>query len=58
MLWVHRIHQQRNDTKGDTGLFRVFYICGPPGMVDAMVVILKSLNIPEKQIKKEQFVGN
>jgi ferredoxin-NADP reductase len=39
-------------------LDRVFYICGPPGMVDAMVVILKSLNIPEKQIKKEQFVGN
>jgi ferredoxin-NADP reductase len=37
---------------------RVFYICGPPGMVDAMVVILKSLNIPEKQINKEQFVGD
>jgi len=37
---------------------RVFYICGPPGMVDAMVVILKSLNIPEKQIKNEQFVGD
>jgi len=37
---------------------RVFYICGPPGMVDAMVVILKSLNIHEKQIKKEQFVGD
>jgi ferredoxin-NADP reductase len=37
---------------------RAFYICGPPGMVDAMVIILKSLNIPEKQIKKEQFAGN
>ncbi|MCX9084323.1 MAG: hypothetical protein OIN87_05935 [Candidatus Methanoperedens sp.] len=37
---------------------RVFYICGPPGMVDAMVGILKLLNIPETQIKKEQFVGD
>ena len=36
---------------------RVFYICGPPKMVEAMVVLLKDLNIPEKQIKREYFPG-
>ncbi len=36
---------------------RVFYICGPPKMVEAMVVILKDLNIPGKQIKQEYFPG-
>ena len=37
---------------------RVFYICGPPKMVEAMVVILKDSNIPEKQIKQEYFPGS
>lgn len=35
----------------------VFYVCGPQKMVEAMVVILKDLNIPEKQIKQEYFPG-
>ncbi|MCX9012857.1 MAG: FAD-dependent oxidoreductase [Candidatus Methanoperedens sp.] len=36
---------------------RVFYICGPPKMVDAMVSILKEMNIPGEQIKQEYFPG-
>ena len=36
---------------------RVFYICGPSKMVEAMVEILKNLKIPEKQIKHEYFPG-
>jgi ferredoxin-NADP reductase len=36
---------------------RVFYICGPSKMVEAMVEILKNLKIPEKQIKQEYFPG-
>jgi len=36
---------------------RVFYICGPPKMVEAMAVILKNLNIPDKKIKQEYFPG-
>ena len=36
---------------------RVFYICGPPKMVEAMVEIIKDLNVPEKQIKQEYFPG-
>ncbi len=36
---------------------RVFYICGPPRMVEAMVAILKELNLPDSQIKQEFFPG-
>ncbi len=36
---------------------RVFYICGPPKMVEAMVTILKEMNIPASQIKQEYFPG-
>ena len=36
---------------------RVFYTCGPPGMVLAMTNLLKSINIPEKQIRTENFAG-
>jgi ferredoxin-NADP reductase len=36
---------------------RVFYICGPPGMVQALTSLLKNLNVPEKQIKTENFAG-
>jgi ferredoxin-NADP reductase len=38
-------------------LERFFYICGPPKMVEAMLEILKDLNIPEIQIKQEYFPG-
>ncbi len=36
---------------------RVFYICGPPKMVDAMVGVLKEMNVPDEQIKQEYFPG-
>ncbi len=36
---------------------RVFYICGPPKMVEAMVRLLKEMSVPDKQIKQEYFPG-
>ena len=35
----------------------VFYLCGPPVMLDSMVSILDSLGIPKEQVKQESFVG-
>ncbi len=35
----------------------VFYLCGPPVMLDSMVSILDSLDIPKEQVKQESFVG-
>ena len=35
----------------------VFYICGPPGMVDGLSNLLKTMNIPLQNIKIEKFVG-
>jgi ferredoxin-NADP reductase/nitrite reductase/ring-hydroxylating ferredoxin subunit len=36
----------------------VFYICGPPGMLNAMQDLLKKdLNIPKERIKVEEFTG-
>ncbi len=36
---------------------RVFYICGPPAMVEAMKRLLQELNIFSEQIKTENFFG-
>jgi ferredoxin-NADP reductase len=37
---------------------RVFFICGPPVMVDAMQQMLKTkLSLPETQIRTEDFIG-
>ncbi|UCB57820.1 MAG: FAD-dependent oxidoreductase [Candidatus Omnitrophota bacterium] len=37
---------------------RVFYICGPPGMVSSLTGILKNkLGLPEGKIKAENFTG-
>ena len=36
---------------------RVFYISGPTRMVDSMLILLKEIDIPEEQIKKEFFTG-
>ena len=36
---------------------RVFYTCGPPGMIRAMVNLLEGLNLPKGQIKREIFSG-
>ena len=35
----------------------IFYICGPPAMVDAMVDTVKNIGIPKERIKLEKFVG-
>ncbi len=36
---------------------RVFYICGPPGMNEAMKKALKSLDMPDSRIRLEDFTG-
>jgi len=36
---------------------RVFYTCGPPGMIRAIVKLLEELNLPKEQIKREIFSG-
>ena len=35
----------------------VFYICGPPGMVDGLSNLLKTMNVPLHNVKIEKFVG-
>lgn len=35
----------------------IFYTCGPPPMVQAMEELLKSMNVPEEQIRIERFSG-
>ena len=34
---------------------RMFYLCGPPAMVQSMDSMLKELGVPKEQIKKEIF---
>lgn len=36
---------------------RVFYICGPPSMNEAMKKALKELDMPDERIKLEDFTG-
>ena len=35
----------------------IFYICGPPGMVDGLSNLLKTMNVPQQNIKIEKFAG-
>lgn len=35
----------------------LFYICGPPGMVDGLSNLLKTMNVPLQNIKIEKFAG-
>jgi ferredoxin-NADP reductase len=35
----------------------LFYLCGPPAMVQAMENLLKALNVPTENVKKETFSG-
>jgi glycine betaine catabolism B len=37
---------------------RVFYACGPPGMITAMQRLLNSLGLPNTQLRLESFVGH
>jgi ferredoxin-NADP reductase len=36
---------------------RVFYLCGPPAMVDSVKAILKQMHIPPERMKIELFSG-
>ena len=36
---------------------RIFYVCGPPPMITAMITILTDLKIPPDRIKRELFSG-
>ncbi|WP_235856159.1 ferredoxin--NADP reductase [Methanolobus halotolerans] len=38
-------------------LTRHFFVCGPPGMVESMMEILHTIDIPEEKIKKESITG-
>lgn len=35
----------------------LFYICGPPGMVEGLSNLLKTMNVPQSNIKIEKFAG-
>jgi NAD(P)H-flavin reductase len=35
----------------------IFYICGPPAMVEAIRNLLQSIQIPKELIKVEEFTG-
>ncbi len=52
-----RINKEMVEKEIPDYMERVFYICGPPKMVDAMVGVLKELNVPDEQIKQEYFPG-
>ena len=36
---------------------RVFYTCGPPAMVQAMINLLEKIKVDENRIMKETFPG-
>ncbi len=36
---------------------RIFYICGPPPMVESMMEMLHDMKIPESMINKESMIG-
>ncbi|WP_340819512.1 FAD-binding oxidoreductase [Methanolobus sp. WCC4] len=36
---------------------RVFYVCGPPPMVDSMLEMLHKMKIPDSMIHKESLIG-
>ena len=35
----------------------LFYICGPPGMVEGLSQLLKTMNVPQQNVKIEKFAG-
>ncbi len=35
----------------------IFYICGPPGMVNGLTQLLKSMQVPDQSLRVEQFSG-
>lgn len=69
---VFTVNEANSDWKGSVGNItvdmvkkempdykeRVFYACGPPGMVQAMVNLIKVLGLPNTQLKLEYFAGH
>ena len=65
------INQPTQQWKGATGIINaemikrelpdymdnVFYTCGPPPMVEAMVKLVESLGLPKEKLKREYFSG-
>jgi ferredoxin-NADP reductase len=37
---------------------RVFYVCGPPPMVQAMEKLIRDLGLPQTQLRLEAFTGH
>jgi ferredoxin-NADP reductase len=37
---------------------RVFYVCGPPPMVQAMEKLITDLGLPQTQLRLEAFIGH
>jgi len=35
----------------------IIYVCGPPGMVDAMLELLKEIGVPDERVRAERFAG-
>lgn len=68
---IHTITENANGWKGRTGRINesmlrefcndlqsnLFYICGPPAMVDGLSQLLKTIGIPQQNIKVERFIG-
>jgi ferredoxin-NADP reductase len=48
----HMIEQHIEDVENS-----IFYVCGPPSMVDAMQIVLKEMGIADERIKMERFGG-
>lgn len=55
--WIHDIvHEQYLASHPNVQMCR-FYVCGPPAMLEAVLKLLKSLNIPEERVAFDDF-GN
>lgn len=35
----------------------IFYVCGPPSMVDSISIVLEKLSVPKDSVHREQFTG-
>jgi ferredoxin-NADP reductase len=69
---VFMLNEASNGWKGVTGVIdaglvkkevpdykeRVFYVCGPPPMVQAMEKLIRDLGLPQTQLRLEAFTGH
>jgi ferredoxin-NADP reductase len=69
---IFTINEADSEWKGATGVIdaekvkreipdykeRVFYACGPPGMVKVMETLIIDLGLPQTQLKLEAFTGH